>query len=113
MGVQFSVEVRGSDRATVVAVRGELDIASSPELEDALARVSEWGTELVILDLRELDFMDSTGLQVLVKAHQRAKDGGPRFAAVKGGPQVQRLLSMTGMDERMMLVDAPDGLGAS
>jgi len=54
--------------------------------------------------------MDSTGLSVLVRAHQRAVEKGRRFAVVRGSQQVQRLLSLTGVAERLTLVDAPEEL---
>jgi anti-sigma B factor antagonist len=105
----FRVEVRSEDRATVIAVSGELDLASSPALQEELDRVSA-DSELLIIDLRELDFMDSTGLSVLVRAHQRAEEQGRRLAMVKGPQQVQRLLSLTGVADRLTLVDAPEDL---
>jgi anti-anti-sigma factor len=102
--------VRREDRATVVAVTGELDLASSPALDQELERVSRSDTELLILDLSELEFMDSTGLSVLIKANQRAQDAGKRFGVLKGSPQVQRLLSLTGVDERLTVADRLDQL---
>lgn len=104
----FQVGVRSHNGAIVLAVEGELDLASSPALEEQLERVSE--TELVILDLRGLEFMDSTGLRVLLKAYQRAQDGERRFALVKGGAQVQRLLSLAGVADRLIVVDGPEEL---
>ena len=65
---------------------------------------------LVIVDLRELEFMDSTGLSVLVKAHQRAEEQGRRFGLVNGSQQVQRLLTLTGVADRLTVVDAPEDL---
>ena len=96
----------------MIAVSGELDLASSPTLEESLERVFASGTPLVILDLRELEFMDSTGLSVLIRAHQTAENAERRLLLVKGPPQVQRLLTLTGVGERLALVDAPeDALG--
>ena len=90
----------------MLTVSGELDLASSPTLEQELARVGNAGSEIVILDLHELEFMDSTGLSVVVKAHQQAQEAGRCFGLVKGRPQVQRLLSLTGVAERMPLADS-------
>jgi anti-sigma B factor antagonist len=106
----FRVEVRTDGRASVIAVSGELDLASSAALEEELTRVSESEAEQVIVDLRELEFMDSTGLSTLVKAHQRAEDAGQRFALIRGPQQVQRLLSLTGVADRLELADSPDEL---
>jgi anti-anti-sigma factor len=68
------------------------------------------GSAQVIVDLRNLDFMDSTGLSTLVKAHHRAEEQGVRFALVRGSHQVQRLLSLTGVADRLELADAPEEL---
>jgi anti-anti-sigma factor len=107
---QFRVDVHSEHEATVLAVTGELDLASSPALDSELARASEAGAKLIIVDLRELEFMDSTGLSVLVKADQRAKEAGTRFGLAGGPPQVRRLLSMTGVGERMTVVEQPEEL---
>jgi anti-anti-sigma factor len=107
---QFRVEVRSEGRSALIVVGGELDLASGPALEDELARVLASRVELVVLDLRELEFMDSTGLGILVKANRRAIDEGRRFGLVKGSPQVQRLLDLTGVAERITLVDTPEEL---
>jgi anti-sigma B factor antagonist len=106
----FRVEVHVQDHARVITVSGELDLASSPALEEELDRVVTADAELVIVDLRALEFMDSTGLSVLVKAHQRAEDNGKRFGLVNGSQQVQRLLSLTGVADRFTLVNAPEEL---
>jgi anti-anti-sigma factor len=107
---QFRVEVRSEGTAAVIVVHGELDLASGPELEQVLDRVAEQPTELLIIDLREVDFMDSTGLSIIVKAHQRFADEGRKLGLVKGSPQVQRLLDLTGVAERLPLVDSPEEL---
>ena len=90
----------------MLAVSGELDLASSSTLEDELARVGDSDSAVVIIDLSGLEFMDSTGLSVVVRAHQRAQEKGRRFGLVKGRPQVQRLLSLTGVAQRMPLADS-------
>jgi anti-anti-sigma factor len=107
---EFRVEVHTTDEATVLAVSGELDLASSAEFARALEQAAGSDPGLVVLDLREVEFMDSSGLAVLVKAHQRAHDAGQRFGVINGSPQVQRLLSLTGMDERMTMVESPEEL---
>jgi anti-sigma B factor antagonist len=92
----------------VISVSGELDLASSPALEEELDRVAQSDAKVVIVDLRNLEFMDSTGLSVLVRAHQRAEEDGRRLGLVNGSQQVQRLLSLTGVADRLTLADAPD-----
>jgi anti-sigma B factor antagonist len=106
----FRVDVRNEDRAVVFAIEGELDLASSPTLEQEIDRVSDDDVDLLIVDLRELRFMDSTGLHALVKANKRAKESGRKFAVVQGGAQIQRLLSLTGVDELLTVAQSPEEL---
>lgn len=108
MNNQLLVDVRNEGQTTVVAVTGELDLASSHILEEQLATAG--GAELVIVDLRGLEFIDSTGLSVLVKAHHEAQEAGRRFGVVRGNAQVQRLLGLTGLAERLTVADAPEEL---
>ena len=112
MGTQenFRVKVRTEGRAVVLAVEGELDLASSPTLEQELDRVRDADVDLLVIDLRQLRFMDSTGLHALVKANKRAGEAGRRFAVVKGGAQIQRLLSLTGVGELLIVADTPEEL---
>lgn len=105
----FNVEITSDERATVLTVTGELDLATSPALETQLERASS-GPDLVILDLRGVSFMDSTGLSLLVKAQRRAQESHRQLAVVRGGAQVQRLLTLTGVAERLTLIDEPEQL---
>jgi anti-sigma B factor antagonist len=110
MQSHFNVEQRSEGEATVLAVSGELDLAASPALEERLDQVFGDAVSQLIIDLRQLEFIDSTGLSVLVKAHQRAQESGCTFGLVNGGSQVRRLLSLTGIAERLRVADAPEEL---
>jgi anti-sigma B factor antagonist len=104
----FRVEVQNEGRAVIVAVAGELDLASSPTLEQELERVWDGSPERLIIDLRGLEFMDSTGLSIIVGAQQRLAEDGQTLSLVRGSAQVQRLLDLTGVSERLRLVDTPE-----
>jgi anti-anti-sigma factor len=104
------VDVRQLDGATVLAPRGELDLASCEHLEEELEQVNRSQSQLMILDLREVDFMDSTGLRLVVTADQHARESGRRFGVVNGSKQVRRLLSLTRVEEQLTVVDAPEDL---
>jgi anti-sigma B factor antagonist len=106
----FRLDVRDQDHAAVIVASGELDLASAPELEHELERAQESNVSTLIIDLRPLEFLDSTGLSILIKAHQRAEAAGRRFAVVKGPHQVQRLLALSGLEERLTVIDAPEDL---
>jgi anti-sigma B factor antagonist len=104
----FAISISDTDGRAVVEVRGELDLATAPELEAVLLERLDAGAE-VVLDLRELQFMDSSGLRVLVTAHARASDGGPRFAIVRppADSEVARILDIAGVEPQLNVVDEP------
>ncbi len=95
-------------RAAVITVWGELDLATSPELERQLEQLGGEDTQLLVLDLRRLEFMDSTGLSIIVETHRRQTQSGRRLSLVRGSQQVQRLLDLTGVSQRLLLVDTPE-----
>jgi anti-anti-sigma factor len=109
VNAEFQVEVRREGSAAVIAISGELDLASGPRLEQELAALNSDIT-LVVVDLRQLEFMDSTGLSIIVRAHQRLAERDCELSLVRGSPQVQRLLDLTGVAERVRLVQAPEEL---
>ncbi len=84
---------------------GELDISSAPKVEDELARVEPDRPELIVLDLRNLAFMDSTGLRLLIAADTRARQQSRRLTIVKGPEPVQRVFRITRLEERLEIVD--------
>lgn len=92
-----------------VALRGELDLAAAPVAEAALAKAEATadGAGEIVIDLRELTFMDSTGLRLLVTADRRASAGGRALVVVRGPAEVQRVIEVTGLDGRLRLVDEP------
>lgn len=108
MQSDLEVRFRADERVAVITLTGELDIASSESLEHELAAARE--APLVVVDLRGLTFIDSTGLGVLVRAHQQAKEQGRRLALVRGEGQVERLLSLTGLADELLLADTPEAL---
>jgi anti-anti-sigma factor len=104
----FSISISDRGGRAVVAVRGELDLATAPELEQAVLERLDAGQD-VVLDLRELQFMDSSGLRVVVVAHARSTDGGPEFAVVRPpeGSEVAKILEIAGIEEQLRVVDEP------
>ena len=101
----FAVTIEEQEGAIRVALSGELDISTAQQLEDDLKRVEAQRPELIVLDLRDLAFMDSTGLRLLILADQRAKEEGRRVAIGRGNEMIQRVLHLTRLDERLEIVD--------
>lgn len=99
--------------SAVVAVRGDLDLMSAPDLERALDGARGTAPALA-LDLRAVDFMDTSGLRVVFKERELAAKGRYRFAVVRGPQRVQRLFAIAGIpDSDSLFVDDPDELDAS
>jgi anti-anti-sigma factor len=95
--------------ATVVALEGEFDLASVPEAEERIAAAERDHPRELVIDVSRVTFMDSSGLRVLLAAHQRAQEQGRGFALVRGSDAVDRLLKVTGLAGRLRLLDAPPG----
>lgn len=103
----LNVDVESANGRARIAVSGELDISSAGRLEEELASAQAQSPELLILDLRELEFMDSTGLRLIVRADEAAKAGGTRFVIVRGPDPVQRVFQLVGLDSRLDMADEP------
>lgn len=99
---------RRSDCASTarLSVSGELDIATAPQLDHGLAG-AQADAALVILDLRELQFMDSSGANLIAAAGGRARQAGGRLVVVRGPVQVERIFALVGLDRQLELVDHP------
>jgi len=94
-----------------IALRGELDLSSAAKLQEELRRVEAGSPPVLVLDLTKLVFLDSTGLRCLVTADERAKEGGRRVVIVRGPDPVQRVFSITRLEERLEMVDDVSALG--
>lgn len=105
----FALSVRddGRDAAWVCAV-GELDLATAPRLEQTL-RSAQLRTLRVVLDLRELTFMDCCGVHVIVNAGIRARQAGGRLIVVRGPSHVDRVFVLTGTAAALEIVDLNAG----
>jgi anti-sigma B factor antagonist len=102
----FTIETREEAGRLFVRPCGELDLATAPDLEQlVLGRLAD--RTAVVLDLRGLSFMDSSGVRVLVAAHARAADGGGELTVVRPerGGAVDRILEVSGIEQALPLVD--------
>ena len=88
------------DRVVVVA-HGELDLATVPQLERTVQELRSRGARAVVLDLRELGFMDSTGVRLLLQLDAESRADGFSFAIVDRDGPVRRVLTLTGVANRL------------
>ena|SRR5436190_1947872 len=103
--LRVTTEPRGDGVHLILS--GELDIASAPVIEDALRDAEEQGPPLIIIDLRGLQFMDSTGLRTILGADARAREADRRFVVVQGDENIQRVFQVTRLYDRVEIVSDP------
>jgi anti-anti-sigma factor len=93
----FSVRTEQHGEAAVIVPTGELDLATAPALEDVLRRAFGGDSARVVLDLRELEFIDSSGLRTLLTARRQSEDAGAQFSLVAGHRGLERTLEIAGV----------------
>jgi anti-anti-sigma factor len=105
----FEVETHERGEATIVALFGELDLSTAGVLRDELDRIEAEETQReLILDLRELDFLDSTGLRMFLDLEARCRAHAHPLAVNGANGAVQRLFTVTGTTTRFRFVTAPE-----
>jgi anti-anti-sigma factor len=105
---QFCVAVRHGQDRLILELQGELDMACAHQLDEALDGADLDRSGAVVLDLRGVRFLDSTGLKAIFRARKAVHESGRRFAVTEGSAQVQRLLSLTRLDEHLQMLDTPE-----
>jgi anti-anti-sigma factor len=102
----FAVEVERTGSTATVAIVGELDIATTPELVRALAGL-EPGYELLVLDLTRCTFFASSGISILLAENDRAERERFELVIIKAPPDVQRMFDLAGLPERLTFREPP------
>lgn len=97
----FSCRVEPDRDVVRVVPEGELDLATADQLERELDELRTAGFEHVMLDLRGLSFMDSTGLRLILAAEASARTRGTRLSLISGAPAVQRVFEVAGVADRL------------
>ena len=95
------------DGSPVIELAGEIDSSTVPMLERELSERDATSPPIVVVDLRNTTFMDSSGLRALASAHARATADGRRFVIVRGPDAVRRVFAVTRLDSRLDFVDDP------
>ncbi|HET8593070.1 MAG TPA: STAS domain-containing protein [Solirubrobacterales bacterium] len=108
----FEVQTEDVDGVQVIAVRGELDLNTAPELEGPLDTALSGSRPAIVVNLSDCEFIDSTGVALLVRAWQRISENGSeadsRFVLCCPNAQVARLLEITGVQASIPLHDNLD-----
>ena len=105
--IEFRTEEQNHNGRVVLAVFGDLDLASSDVVGARLDELRAAG-EAVLLDIDALDFMDSSGLRMVLQAAEKSDASGWSFSLTPGPEQVRRLFESTRVTERLPIVGRPE-----
>jgi anti-sigma B factor antagonist len=108
--MELGLEVTTIGSHVVVQVSGEIDISSAPRLREAIVGVLAEGRTQIAVDLREVDFLDSTGLGVLVGGLKRARSAGGELRVISTSPRIAKVFAITGLDGIFQIVEQPEDL---
>ena len=113
-GSPISFDVTGEQLNGIARLqaRGELDLSTTPLLERAFTAVEELQPSTIVLDFSDLAFIDSTGLQSLLRAHARATESGRLLAVINGTDGVRKVFELTGTDHLLAPTLPADVIGA-
>ena len=110
-GAALRIEVDSQGQTARIALIGEMDLVSAGEFNSTFERVvSDSAIRHLVVDLRGLSFIDSTGLEGIFRADTKARRDGFNLAVVKGPPLINRIFLLTGADRRLVMVDDPQDL---
>lgn len=108
----MSVTIRRSEQPpwTVLSAGGDLDVVGAPELRQAVVTVVSEGARLLVLDLSDLDFVDSFGIGAVVGALKRLRQRGGDLALVCPTPRIRRVFEICDLDRILAFHDSMDSL---
>lgn len=107
----LDIDISTAGGRSTARITGEIDLSTVTELE---SRLEEALAEpaLLVIDLREVTFMDSSGLRLMLRLDERQRSSGNRLTVIRGGRRVARVLELTGADEQLDLVSDPAEIDA-
>ncbi len=106
--MELSLSTRDMADRTVVEVAGEIDVYTAPQLRERLINLVESGARQVVVDLGRVEFLDSTGLGVLVGALKRLRSAGGELTLVCAQERLLKIFRITGLDRVFTLYDSVD-----
>ncbi len=89
----------GSEAAPILNLVGEVDLSSAPRVYSLIWQSSKKGSRSLILNLEKLDFMDSSGLQILLRLREKLRAKKQDIVLVAPKPQIKKILKLTGFDQ--------------
>ena len=105
----FEMRAECSGDVGRLTITGELDIATAPQVEEAAGAMLGEGVSELRIDLRDLTFIDSSGLRVLIALNNRATSEGWKLSLVRPSDRSMSVFQITGADENLPFVEEPSG----
>jgi anti-sigma B factor antagonist len=102
------VETRDAGDWTIVEAKGEVDLYTAPRLKEQLVQLVGGGRPRIAVDLQGVEFLDSTGLGVLIGGLKRAREAGGDLVLAGPRDPVRKVLSITGLDRVFSIHDSVD-----
>ncbi len=106
--MELAVSRESVDGASVLSVRGEVDVYSAPALSENLTQLLDDGTRAIVVDLSEVAFLDSTGLGALIGGRTATEGAGGTMAIVCTNDRVLKLFTITGLDSVFQIFPSVD-----
>jgi anti-anti-sigma factor len=103
---RFETSQQGDDH--LVRLFGAFDITGFKQLDEELRGIQANGRQTVTLDLRQLTFIDSSGIRAILRAYARARTLGERLRLIAGPDRVQKVFQITRLDDQLEFVDPED-----
>ncbi len=100
----MNIDIVQRDRVLTLVIEGDLDIATAPLLDQQLVAAEAQDLATVVVDLDRVDFMDSSGLHVLLRHVAHSSQNGNRLRLTDGSVQVRRLFEVTGVSSQLPFI---------
>jgi anti-sigma B factor antagonist len=97
----FQVELKPDRERVTVRVLGEVDLATAGDVECPIRELLDSGFETVVVDLREVSFLDSSGIGVLISSHRYAQERGARLSIVVGRSRSREVMELSGVIDHL------------
>lgn len=111
--MELAIATRTVGDYVVVEVGGEIDVYTAPQLRESLVALSERGQHKIVVDMANVEFLDSTGLGVLVGALKRAKAREGQLRLVSSQERILKIFRITGLEKVFDIHDAVEGATGS
>jgi anti-anti-sigma factor len=108
----FELQTSSEPYGFRAALSGEIDLSTIEDVENGVREAIDGNNGIVALDLREVSFLDSSGLRLLLRLHKDLDDAGRRLVVVQGPRRVARVFELTGAEDQLEIVEDPSQIGA-